>query len=230
MYSGKILILLPIWKRKNITKLCLKYLKRLQEERNIEVLCVVSEVWAKIEAFEHGFKWVEVSNDDLGKKMNKGIEAAMTMDFDYLMNLGSDDIINSRLFDVYDNYFKEGKGIFGITKVTFIDSESKEVKQNDYKAMIGAGRCIRKDLIYKYVIRGKKSIMYDEGIEMGLDNNSIKKFECSHTEIDGGENLIWDIKGQDNIWKYNDLGGYNTDFETAVKEMTTEQIDDILAL
>ena len=85
MSLDRTIILLPIWGRKAITLLCLKNLKELKEKYGIEVMCVVSESWAKLEAFNHGFKWVEVSNDDLGHKMNVGVEAVMRMDFDYMM-------------------------------------------------------------------------------------------------------------------------------------------------
>ena len=230
MSLPKIVILLPIWKRKDITLLCFSNLKKLKEAYNIEVLCVVSEVWAKMEAFNHGFKWVEAPNDDLGKKMNIGVDKALTMDFDYLMNLGSDDIINERLFDIYKPYMEKKHPMFGITKVTFIDSEEKEAKTCDYQIMIGAGRCIRRDVLEQYGVKRGKSIMYDEGIDKGLDMNSMKKFKCSMTEIDTDFNMIWDIKGADNIWTYKNIGGDFINFDTAVKDLDSETIDKILEL
>jgi hypothetical protein len=230
MSLPKTLILLPVWGRKKVTLLCFKNLQKLKDKYNIEVLCVVSERWAKMEAFNHGFRFVKVSNDDLGHKMNVGIESAMKLDFEYLMNLGSDDIINESLFDAYKPCLQKGVGIFGITKATFIDSQSKEAKTCDYQIMIGAGRMIRKDYLEKYVMVDGKSIMYDKGLKCGLDLNSIKKFKCSHTEISTDFNMIWDIKGSENIWTYDNIGGDSIPFDEATKGMTTEQIDDILDL
>ena len=230
MSLDRIIILLPIWKRKSITMLCLSNLKLLKEKYNVDVLCVVSEDWVKMEAFNYGFKWVEVSNDDLGHKMNVGVEAVMKLDFDYMMNLGSDDIINEKLFEIYEPYIKKGVGMFGITKATFIDSESKDCKVCDYQIMIGAGRMISKAYLKKYVIRDGKSIMYDKGLSKGLDLNSMNKFDCTKTEIATDDNLIWDIKGNDNIWVYNNIGGNGISFEAATKGMSTKQIDDILEL
>ena len=226
----KILILLPIWGRKNITRVCLDSLKELQKSYNIEVLCVVSEVWAKIDAFERGFKYVQVSNDDLGVKMNTGVKESLKYDYDYLMNLGSDDIINERLFDVYKDSFDKGLEMFGITKATFIDIESKRVKDCDYKAMIGAGRCIAKSRILKDVIVDGESIMYDKGIKRGLDFNSMFKFKCSMSELATEGCLIWDIKSDENIWVYDNIGGTDIGFDEAVKEMKTKDIDAILEL
>ena len=49
MSLDRTIILLPIWGRKAITLLCLKNLKELKEKYGIEVMCVVSESWAKLE-------------------------------------------------------------------------------------------------------------------------------------------------------------------------------------
>ena len=81
-----ILILLPIWKREKITEIVLSNLYELKKKRNIDVLCVVSEQWAKIKAFEYGFKFIESENFPVGTKMNNGIKEALRFDFDYLMN------------------------------------------------------------------------------------------------------------------------------------------------
>ena len=230
MSLDRTIILLPIWGRKAITLLCLKNLKELKEKYGIEVMCIVSESWAKMEAFNYGFKWVEVSNDDLGHKMNVGVEAVMRMDFDYMMNLGSDDIINERLFEIYKPYFEKRTPMFGITKATFIDTVSNECKVCDYQILIGAGRAIRTDLIEQFVMRDGKSIMYDKGINRGLDMNSMKKFNCSHTEIETEDHLIIDLKSNKNIWTFDNIGGTECSFDSATKNLDTELIDSIIEL
>lgn len=223
----KILILLPIWGRKNIVKICFDNLKKLQNDYKIEVLCIVSEQWAKLMAFEYGFKYVQASNECLGSKMNIGIKEAVKIDFDYLMNLGSDDIITKKLFEIYEPYFEDNCKMFGCTRVTYIDSQTKEVKHNDYQIMIGAGRCIRKDILIDILKSGE---MYDK-IQRGLDLNSMSKFNRhSHTEIANPFEVLYDIKSETNIWKFNDLGGDLVGFEQGCKGLSTEQIDSILEL
>jgi len=227
----KILILLPIWQREKITKICFDNLKELQKDFNIEVLCIVSEQWAKVEAFKYGFKQVFAHNDCLGTKMNIGVEAALDYEFDYLMNLGSDDIITKDLFKCYEPYFADGRSMFGATRLTFIDSQAKEAKKFDYGVMIGAGRCIRKDVLKDCVLRNGEVKMYDE-IQSGLDMNSMGRFmRYSMTEIKNPFNSIYDIKSAVNIWGYKDFNkGEATTFEDAVSGLTTKQIDSILDL
>lgn len=222
----RILILLPIWKREAITKICFDNLKELQKDFNIEVLCIVSEQWAKILAFEYGFKYVNASNECLGTKMNIGVEESLKYQYDYLMNLGSDDIITKELFECYEDLFAKNIPMFGGTRLTFVDSDSKDVKECDYQIMIGAGRCIRKDKIEEVL---EVSPMYDK-IQRGLDLNSMKKFKCSMTEVRNPFTSIYDIKSDVNIWTYNNLGGDTVDFESGVRGLSTEQIDNILEL
>ena len=226
----KILILLPIWQREKITKICFDNLKELQKKYNIDVLCIVSETWAKMLAFEYEFKFISAPNECLGTKMNIGVKEALKYDFDYLMNLGSDDIITDSLFKCYEPYFADNLAMFGSTRATFIDSQSKEVKTFDYKILIGAGRCIRKDVLIDCVENNGEVEMYDK-IQIGLDHNSMKKFKrYSHTEIKNPFNSIFDIKSDVNIWYYKDIRGELIDFEKGTKELSTEQIDAILDL
>jgi len=228
--DSKILILLPIWKRENITKICFDNLKELQKKYNIEVMCIISETWAKMLAFEYGFKYVEAPNECLGTKMNIGVEAALKCEFDYFMNLGSDDIITERLIEIYKPFIDDKRAMFGSTKATFIDSQSKNVKRLDYKFMFGAGRMIRKDVLVDCVVKNGVVEMYDK-VQNGLDMSSMRRFaKYSHTELDNGFDTIFDIKSNTNIWTYDRLKGDSVDFEEGTKGLSTKQIDEILEL
>lgn len=222
----KILILLPIWGRENITRICFENLVELQKKYNIEVLCVVSEQWAKLTAFEYGFKYVEAPNECLGTKMNIGVKESLKYDYDYLMNLGSDDIITEKYFKEIEHLFESDYPFFGGTKLTFVNSKSKELKTADYGVMIGAGRCIKKDELLKVLNRTE---MYDK-IQRGLDLNSMSKFRCPMIEVENSFDSLYDIKSEINIWKYDNLGGENVNFEKGIEGLTTRQIDQILEL
>jgi len=143
------------------------------------------------------------------------------------MNLGSDDIITEDLFKSYDDLFKRNDPMFGSTRLTFIDSKEKECATFDYNVMIGAGRCIRKDILVRYTKDG----MYDK-IQAGLDMNSAKRFsEVQTVEVENNPNTIYDIKSDTNIWSYKDFNKKKViDFETGVSGLTTSQIDSILDL
>lgn len=193
-----IMILLPIWGREKITELCLSNLFELKGRHDIEVICIVSEQWAKIRAFEYGFKYVEVENFPLGNKMNKGVEYALKFDFDYLMNLGSDDLIDDRIFELYEPYIEAKEKMFGINKVSFFDIKTKKIKRFDYKHMIGAGRMIRKD-----VLKAKHPIYSAEKNKCLDDNSAWNMFGTKMIEIDCDDDIIVDIKSDENIWSFD---------------------------
>jgi len=222
----KILILLPIWKREAITKICFDNLKELQKDFNIEVLCIVSEQWSKLLAFEYGFKYVKASNECLGTKLNIGVKESLKYDYDYLMNLGSDDIITKELLFHYEKYFNNNHPFFGSTRLTFVNSKEKTLKTCDYQVMIGAGRCIRRDVLKETLERGD---LYDK-IDKGLDLNSMSKFRCMMSEIKNPFDTIYDIKSDINIWTYDNIGGDGVEFERGSKGLTTKQIDKIIEL
>lgn len=50
-------------------------------------------------------------NRPLGKKKNHGLRAALTFDFDYLLDIDSDDVVSDRLLDIYADMIEEEKFI-----------------------------------------------------------------------------------------------------------------------
>ena len=103
-----------------------------------------------------------------GTKMNIGVKEALEYDFDYMMNLGSDDIITKKLLDIYKPFMQDGRSMFGSTKVAFIDSIGKEIKHFDYGILIGAGRMIKKSVLKECVYKDGEVDMYDK-IQCGLE-------------------------------------------------------------
>jgi len=150
--SYKILVFLPIWGRHEITERCFQGLRRLSEYNPhkylIDIVAVVSEDWAKKLCDKYNYRFVYAENFPLGAKLNTGLEYCMKFQFDYLMTLGSDDFIDNRLLDVYDEYFKQGTELFGTDKICFVQGD--KAKMVSYSLTIaGAGRCIKKSVIEK---------------------------------------------------------------------------------
>lgn len=213
--AHKICVIIPIWGRQNIVDICLQRWVEIKKKYDVEVICLVSENWAKLMAFKHGLKFFEVSNNDLGNKMNKGVEYALKFKWDYLMNMGSDDLVSDELFELYRSYIDNKRPMFGLKKIVFFDTETKKAKAVDYGCMIGAGRMIRRDVLESRTLKGKEVDMYDKGISKCLDNNSRKRFnDVGMTEIDNEASLIIDIKSKDNIWSYDYLKGQEIPLES----------------
>lgn len=91
----KVLVFLAIWGRPAITELCLMGIDRLRGEEGfkIEALAVISENSMIPLCEKYGVHYVMAENKPVGRKKNIGLQEAKKFDFDYLMELGSDDLV-----------------------------------------------------------------------------------------------------------------------------------------
>lgn len=141
--------LTAIWKRPEITRICFEGLKKLPLDK---VICVVSEQWAKDLCDEYGFIWVEEENLPLGNKWNAGIKEVMKHDFDYLLQLGSDNLISPQIFDYYSELMEKGIDFFGTKQIYFLEGDKAKLHTNG--ECYGAARVFSKkmlDVVTKWV-------------------------------------------------------------------------------
>lgn len=148
----KILILTAAWQRREITRICYEGLKRLmaynRKKYKIEVLIIESDKQDLKLAKDYGFATVYAENKPLGKKHNKGLEVALQdFRFDYLMQMGSDDLLANWVLDAYLTEIKKGVDIVGMNGLAVVDSRTKESKTFNYRKMIGAGRMFRRGFL-----------------------------------------------------------------------------------
>jgi glycosyltransferase involved in cell wall biosynthesis len=146
----KVLIYFAVHRRIEILKICLQGIARLKKYRSdIEIsslaVCSTREEAKLLKA--NGCHVVITENEPLGRKKNTGLREALKQEFDYLMELGSDDLIHNSLLDIYFPLMRDGVDFFGVRKVMFYDTQSAKVAQWENGFPIGAGRCIRRGVI-----------------------------------------------------------------------------------
>jgi hypothetical protein len=144
-----ILVFLAVWKRPEITKICFEGLRRLKNRFNLEAFAVISEKEMIPLCEEYGVKWTFYKNDPLGEKKNHGLNEAMKLDWDYLIEIGSDDLIKDELIELYSKYFGKYE-MFGTKDSVIIDSESKQCRRLSSDTPYGLGRCISRKTIEEY--------------------------------------------------------------------------------
>ena len=98
----KIIANIPCWKRPEVVRLMLQYIP----DWLTPVFCVspedphVDELVSSIKLYGHDV--VMTPNEPLGLKQNKLISyIKCNYEFDYMMHLGSDDIINPNILSLY---------------------------------------------------------------------------------------------------------------------------------
>jgi len=137
-----VLCLTALFSRPEVAELCFMGLNRLRSEFNIQPLAVYTGDFAPL-CKRYDVIGLEYKNQPLGEKFNAGLREALKRKWDYLMTIGSDDLIANELLRMY-HWDSEA---FGITRCGMLDLRTgrKKVFNNSYP--IGLGRCVRRDVL-----------------------------------------------------------------------------------
>ncbi len=200
----RIRVVIPLWKRPQVTRFCFDGLVKLVQEtkHELKVTCVISEEYYEKICEEYGFEFLYADNDPLGAKINTGITHALRHEFDYLMMMNSDDVIKAELLDkYYEPFFESLNPFFGIEKVTYVNFETKEAREYSYGfSVLGIGKCIRRDVVER--LKGKlynpeRNRMLDDGM---MDRLIAAKVMPTIVPYEGM--LAMDFKSETNIWPW----------------------------
>ena len=140
----KLLIFLAVWRRPEITEICFMGIDRLRKAAlfEIDTMAVISENSMKSLCKKYDIDFIFHKNLPLGEKKNAGLNAAMLKSWDYLIEIGSDDLLKTEVLECYRPFFERGEEFFGIKDFLFINSDSGECRRLKSDTVYGAGRCI----------------------------------------------------------------------------------------
>jgi glycosyltransferase involved in cell wall biosynthesis len=216
----RLLIYIALYERPEVTRMCLDNLQLVSEivNHDIEVFCVVSTEDDANLCEEYGINYHYTENKPLGRKMNRGLRALMSKDFDYLIQCGSDDLIYSDYFDFIEKEL--GKtDYFGVKTYYPVDLNTGDVKKWTYDVNhpIGLGRCVSKKALKEVL---KKGDLWPNDLNIGLDTHSdvemIKAgYRCKLLDLNkpylfglkSGNDLhsFEELKGEKQSWKLEGL-------------------------
>jgi len=229
----KILVFTPIWGRHEVVKIWKAGIDRINaywpEMFEFIPFCVVStpEDYELIEGW--GIANTYASNKDLGYKHNQGLAATMDIDYDYIVQLGSDDVICNDYLHYAAKAIQDGHDVFGVTDLLFYSLLKDEGKifhiSNGKNKVIGAGRFISRE-----VIEACAYTLWIDNVQKGLDYVSQCKMEAKgyQTQVirTGGIPVI-DFKSGTNIWAYERFKGSPYSSEQLPKLISKKELDAI---
>lgn len=216
----KTLILVAFWKRIEISVLFWYGIQRLKENFDIQIASIVSDEENKSLAKIHSDFIIEHENKPMGRKLNNAMTEILINDFDFLMQMGSDNLISDKGMETNMKYMNEYK-FFGHTNLIIVDSMTKECKLKRYGNVFGAGRCIHKSILEKC------TPLWADDRERGLDVNSEITIEWKKGKVAlpiNDEEVI-DIKSDENIWKFSDLQGEKYEFENIKNKISEKEFN-----
>lgn len=219
----KILFYLAVWKRPEITEVCFMGLNRLKNTGlfPMEFMAVISEGSMIPLCKKYNIEYCFYKNLPLGEKKNFGLNECLKKSWDYLIELGSDDILKSEILELY----KFDKPTLYLNHIAFINSETQECRALKSQTFYGIGRAIRRDCFQSVTtLEGCK--LWQDKANAGLDSGSNfllsangflgKQVKCDYP-------IGIDIKSKENIWAYNPEAGYAYDFEKLLKGLSQEE-------
>ena len=175
----KVMIVIPCWMRNKILHLTITQLNEFCEANahlvNIGVVYILSandpelsEHIQNINAASHEHYIVFSDNELLGRKLNDGIKLALAIGCDYIMNLGSDDLLHPDLIKLYMPFIEMEIPLFGLKYVYFWQPDQHAFLFDYYNGyhIVGAGRMIHKTVIKKI------GDLYPQTINRGMDTAS----------------------------------------------------------
>jgi hypothetical protein len=220
--STKILIYLAVWKRPLITELCFTGINRLRRSFNIDALAVISEEEMIPLCDKYNVRWVMYKNEPLGEKKNYGLSKAKEIDFDYLMEIGSDDLILDELVEDYLRNYIGKYEFFGVSDALHVDTHFRVARRITSKTCYGAGR-----MISRRVLEDMGWTLWAKSANRGLDQNSLfnmrrRKISYHMTNPMKYPGVI-DVKSMENIWKFNYFLGVEYDLNNVLDKLSVEE-------
>lgn len=107
----------------------------------IEAFAVISEESMIGLCEKYNIKWTFYKNEPVGEKKNHGLNEAMKLEWDYLLEIGSDDVVKDDLVKLYTPFL--GKyDLFGTKDAIIINSEDGMCRRLKSDTTYGLGRCI----------------------------------------------------------------------------------------
>ena len=201
-------ILTAFWKRPEITDLFIHGVHRLGYECTASIS---EESYIPICEANH-IDWVMVNNRPLGNKWNQGLKKALQKDWDYLLILGSDDLISNCLIDRYMSY--DGWDMIGVKDFyVYKDGVVKHFVSKRLKT-IGAGRFLKRTAI--------KGELWDAWRDKGLDGSCSKKLKrwgLTEMAVSMGDSVVVDIKSDINMNSFDKLKGQIVDVDLNLPEL-----------
>ncbi len=217
---------LAVWKRPEITEICFVGINRLRKSGlfPIDAFAVISEESMKPLCEKYNIDYVMHENLPLGRKKNFGLSEMLKKEWDYMLELGSDDVLKSEILEAYAPYFGK-KHVIGLNTFYYLNSEDLECRKYRNPSLHGIGRAISRHAIETV---GK---LWRDDLNSCLDNYStIQLAKKGFMEVRINQPLGIDIKSDVGINPFNYLEGEKVDFGEVIQGLSAEEIKAIKAL
>jgi len=219
-----------VWKRHDIFQMFINSFHRLREV-DVDLICCAAgsegEVSRKL-CQDNGIHYIETLNQPLGKKANTRLQFTKKFDPDYVIFLGSDDIMSTQTLLRYITWANLGYDLINPLDIYFFDNDTKSMlycKGYDNHRIgepLAVGRMAHKSLLDQL---GWK--LWNDNTRLGLDGHSKKLCDISKKQkifkLKDEGLFICDIKGKESISKFQKRSNNEYISNAELKNHLTEE-------
>lgn len=219
----RLLVFLACWKRPEITEICFMSINRLRRIGDVDAFVVISEPEMAVLCDKYGISYTMHENLPLGEKKNHGVREALKRPFDYLLEIGSDDLLKNEILSAYD-YSYPVMGLLDFASINLETGSCRRIKGDIMK--FGAGRIISRAAC-------ESGNVWHPNINKGLDANSTFNLALRgfmEKRIVTDKPLVTNLKGEISIHKYDTRLGYRWDLELALEGLGDDEKEAICSL
>ena len=190
-------------KRHSISEMYAKGITNFAKNSSYDILLVacISEPESEKICIENGIEFVYAENKTPGYKWNRGLEFALKFDWDYLMIMGDDDIIDPDSWQLINPLIENLNPYFGFDRIYFhhlaTGDTMKYIIEEPHGGIIGCGRFVHREVI------DKTGLLWLDEQETGCDMISGDKIKKFTQPVIIRECCMVDIKTDLNIWKFS---------------------------
>lgn len=201
------------WKRYDVFEVWAEHTKNL----DVDVLVVGSEDEAMEQSESHGFHYRHFPNDNLGKKAQARLEFTKDLEWDYLLFLGSDDLITQKTIDYIRIRMEAGHDFIAPMDLFVYVAEGHHraglYYSNGYRNTrrdgepMAVGRCLSRELVVRLGYRLWPAIRKHIDKPAWDRLRSFIRDPYTYRLRDGGR-MIVDIKTSGSLSPFNHLPRY----------------------
>jgi len=196
---NKIAVIIPFYKRHEITSLCFEDIKQKSEKFGFDVYTAGSEgELSKNLAESFGFNYIETQNNPVSAKLNTLIQETKKGNYNGVLLLGSDNFITNELLAKYSKIDLKKSVMYGVKDLYFYRvSDKKTGVDGDYinnGISVGAGRLFSTKLLEEI-----NYTPWNKTANNGLDTICSSQIGKREKIIKCKNGYVLDVKHEENI-------------------------------
>jgi len=195
---NKLSVIVPIYKRESITKLCLERLLKQSKKLKFDVIVAGSE-GNKSKQIAKGLKYIETENKPLGKKLNSLLKECTN--YDGIIVMGSDDFMSDSIIKMYQQIDTSKEVYYSFNDIYIYSNKYKIIRSDFDYTRAGNGIGVAR-LYTKPTLKKMNYEIWSNTRLKGLDGNADKRLKAkgiNEIQIDLDTHFLIDIKIESNI-------------------------------